>query len=63
MSSQLFSCCEFDGPYSLLSDKTIALAVQNNVALSMDVYNGTYTVPLEESLDTPKYLFSAITIL
>lgn len=28
---------------SLLSDETIALAVENNVALSMDVYNGTYT--------------------
>ena len=28
---------------SLLSDETIALAVKNNVALSMDVYNGTYT--------------------
>lgn len=28
---------------SLLSDATIALAVENDVALSMDVYNGTYT--------------------
>ena len=28
---------------SLLSDATIAMAVENNVALSMDVYNGTYT--------------------
>ena len=28
---------------SLLSDETIALAVDNDVALSMDVYNGTYT--------------------
>ena len=28
---------------SLLSDETIALAVENDVALSMDVYNGTYT--------------------
>ena len=28
---------------SLLSDATIALAVEKNVALSMDVYNGTYT--------------------
>ena len=28
---------------SLLSDETIAMAVENNVALSMDVYNGTYT--------------------
>ena len=28
---------------SLLSNETIALAVENNVALSMDVYNGTYT--------------------
>lgn len=28
---------------SLLSDETIEMAVENNVALSMDVYNGTYT--------------------
>ena len=28
---------------SLLSDETIAMAVENDVALSMDVYNGTYT--------------------
>ena len=28
---------------SLLSDETIALAIENNVALSMDIYNGTYT--------------------
>ena len=28
---------------SLLSDESIALAVDNDVALSMDVYNGTYT--------------------
>jgi imidazolonepropionase-like amidohydrolase len=28
---------------SLLSDETIALAIESDVALSMDVYNGTYT--------------------
>ena len=28
---------------SLLSDETIVLAIENGVALSMDVYNGTYT--------------------
>ena len=39
---------------SLLSDKTIALAVQNNVALSMDVYNGTYTDTVGRELGYPE---------
>ncbi len=38
---------------SLLSDATIALAVENNVALSMDVYNGTYTDTVGRELGYP----------
>ena len=34
---------------SLLSDDTIRLAVERGVALSMDVYNGTYTIPRAEN--------------
>ena len=39
---------------SLLSDETIALAVENNVALSMDVYNGTYTNTVGRELGYPE---------
>ena len=39
---------------SLLSDKTIALAVKNKVALSMDVYNGTYTDTVGRELGYPE---------
>ena len=39
---------------SLLSDETIALAVENNVALSMDVYNGTYTDTVGRELGYPE---------
>ena len=39
---------------SLLSDETIALAVENEVALSMDVYNGTYTDSVGRDLGYPK---------
>ena len=38
---------------SLLCDDTIALAVANNVALSMDVYNGTYTDSVGRELGYP----------
>ena len=38
---------------SLLCDETIALAVANNVALSMDVYNGTYTDSVGRELGYP----------
>jgi imidazolonepropionase-like amidohydrolase len=39
---------------SLLSDQTIALAVNNGVALSMDVYNGTYTDTVGRQLGYPE---------
>jgi imidazolonepropionase-like amidohydrolase len=39
---------------SLLSDETIALAVENNVALSMDVYNGTFTDTIGRELGYPE---------
>ena len=39
---------------SLLSDATIVLAVENNVALSMDVYNGTYTDTVGRELGYPE---------
>ena len=39
---------------SLLSDETIALAIENNVALSMDVYNGTYTDTVGRELGYPE---------
>ena len=39
---------------SLLSDETIALAVKNDVALSMDVYNGTYTDTVGRELGYPE---------
>ena len=39
---------------SLLSDKTIALAVERDVALSMDVYNGTYTDTVGRELGYPE---------
>ena len=39
---------------SLLSDETIALAVESNVALSMDVYNGTYTDTVGRELGYPE---------
>ena len=39
---------------SLLSDKTIRLAVKHNVALSMDVYNGTYTDTVGRELGYPE---------
>ena len=39
---------------SLLSDETIALAVEKNVALSMDVYNGTYTDTAGRELGYPE---------
>jgi imidazolonepropionase-like amidohydrolase len=39
---------------SLLSDETIALAVENDVALSMDVYNGTYTDTVGRELGYPE---------
>ena len=39
---------------SLLSDETISLAVENNVALSMDVYNGTYTDTVGRELGYPE---------
>ena len=39
---------------SLLSDETIALAVEHNVALSMDVYNGTYTDTVGRELGYPE---------
>lgn len=39
---------------SLLSDATIALAVENNVALSMDIYNGTYTDTVGRELGYPE---------
>ena len=39
---------------SLLSDATIALAVESNVALSMDVYNGTYTDTVGRELGYPE---------
>ena len=39
---------------SLLSDETIALAVQSDVALSMDVYNGTYTDTVGRELGYPE---------
>jgi imidazolonepropionase-like amidohydrolase len=39
---------------SLLSHETIALAVENNVALSMDVYNGTYTDTVGRELGYPE---------
>ena len=38
---------------SLLCDETIALAVANTVALSMDVYNGTYTDSVGRELGYP----------
>jgi imidazolonepropionase-like amidohydrolase len=38
---------------SLLSDETIALAVEKDVALSMDVYNGTYTDTVGRELGYP----------
>ena len=39
---------------SLLSDETIAMAVERNVALSMDVYNGTYTDTVGRELGYPE---------
>ena len=39
---------------SLLSDETISLAVEINVALSMDVYNGTYTDTVGRELGYPE---------
>lgn len=39
---------------SLLSDQTIALAVNNGVALSMDVYNGAYTDTVGRQLGYPE---------
>ena len=39
---------------SLLPDETIALAIENNVALSMDVYNGTYTDTVGRELGYPE---------
>jgi imidazolonepropionase-like amidohydrolase len=39
---------------SLLSDKTIRLAAERNVALSMDVYNGTYTDTTGRKLGYPE---------
>jgi len=39
---------------SLLSDETIALAVEKDVALSMDVYNGTYTDTVGRELGYPE---------
>ena len=39
---------------SLLSDETIALAVVHDVALSMDVYNGTYTDTVGRELGYPE---------
>ena len=39
---------------SLLSDETIALAVAHDVALSMDVYNGTYTDTVGRELGYPE---------
>ena len=39
---------------SLLSDETIALAVESDVALSMDVYNGTYTDTVGRELGYPE---------
>ena len=39
---------------SLLSDETIALAVKKNVALSMAVYNGTYTDTVGRELGYPE---------
>ena len=39
---------------SLLSDETIALAIKNDVALSMDVYNGTYTDTVGRELGYPE---------
>lgn len=39
---------------SLLSDKTIRLAAERNVALSMDVYNGTYTDTKGRELGYPE---------
>ena len=39
---------------SLLSDATIALAVESNVALSMDIYNGTYTDTVGRELGYPE---------
>ena len=39
---------------SLLSDETISLAVENNVALSMDIYNGTYTDTVGRDLGYPE---------
>ena len=39
---------------SLLSDETIRLAVERGVALSMDVYNGTYTDTTGRELGYPE---------
>ena len=39
---------------SLLSNETIALAIKNDVALSMDVYNGTYTDTVGRELGYPE---------
>ena len=39
---------------SLLSDETVLLAVENDVALSMDVYNGTYTDTVGRELGYPE---------
>lgn len=39
---------------SLISDETIALAVERGVALSMDVYNGTYTDSVGRELGYPE---------
>jgi imidazolonepropionase-like amidohydrolase len=39
---------------SLLSDKTIRLAAEHNVAFSMDVYNGTYTDTTGRELGYPE---------
>jgi imidazolonepropionase-like amidohydrolase len=39
---------------SLLSDETIALAIESDVALSMDVYNGTYTDTVGRELGYPE---------
>ena len=45
---------------SLLSNETIALAVERGVALSMDVYNGTYTDNVGREQGYPDVLFSEI---
>ena len=39
---------------SLLSDATIQLAKESDVALSMDIYNGTYTDTIGRSMGFPK---------